>query len=373
MILRHGVDPIRLDYILCRNRSASSQCGDRTARPVAGEAGNLLPRQELGTTGLQITRIGFGAWAVGGGGYAYAWGEQDDNESIAAIRHAVESGINWIDTAAVYGLGHSEEIVRAAIEPYDTDDRPFVFTKCGVVWDPSDRAKTPWRSARPESVRRECEESLRRLGVERIDLYQVHRPPDDDVAIEDYWATMVELKAAGKVRAIGLSNHGRGLLDRAEAVGHVESLQPAFSAIHRSAAADELPWCADHGTGVVVYSPMQSGLLSGGFTRERAAELPDDDWRSRSADFAGAGLDRNLGLAAAMRPVARRHDVSVAAVAIAWTLSFPAVTAAIVGARRFQQVDAWLVAGDLILTDGDIDEIAEAIERTGAGEGPVRP
>jgi len=332
-----------------------------------------LPTRMLGTTGMEITRVGFGAWAVGGAGYAFGWGAQEDDESVAAIRHAVERGVNWIDTAAVYGLGHSEEVVARALRGLAADDRPYVFTKCGLVWDERDPEAPPRRAGDPASIRRELEASLRRLEVERIDLYQMHWPPDDGTPLEAYWETLVKLREEGKVRAVGLSNHDAAQLRAAERIGHVDSLQPPFSAIRREVAAAELEWCADHGTGVIVYSPMQSGLLTGAFTAERAAGLPADDWRSRSPDFTGEGLERNLALAEAMRPVAERHDVSVAAVAVAWTLAWRGVTGAIVGARSPRQVDGWLPAAALKLTDADLDEIARAIRDTGAGGGPERP
>lgn len=332
-----------------------------------------LPTTPLGSTGLHITRTGFGAWAIGGGGWAFAWGSQDDGDSIAAIRHAVERGINWIDTAAAYGLGHSEEIVARALRDIPRNDRPYVFTKCGLVWDEGDRAAPPRRVGDPASLRREVEASLRRLDVERIDLYQMHWPAEDGTPLEDYWGTLLELKAEGKVGAVGLSNHDVSQLEVAERIGHVDTLQPHFSAIRRDVAAAELPWCDSHGTGVIVYSPMQSGLLTGSFTVERAERLGSDDWRSRDPQFTGAALRCNLALAAALEPVARRHGTSVAAVSVAWTLAWRGVTGAIVGARSPGQVDGWRAAATLSLTDADLTEIAAAIERTGAGSGPARP
>ena len=332
-----------------------------------------LPTTPLGTTGMRITRVGFGAWAIGGGGWTFAWGNQDDTDSIAAIRHAVERGINWIDTAAVYGLGHSEEVVARALRDIPADDRPYVFTKAGLVWDEHDRTAPPRRIGDPLSIRREVEASLRRLDVERIDLYQMHWPAEDGTPLEDYWGTLLQLKDEGKVRAVGLSNHDVAQLEAAERLGHVDTLQPPFSAIRREVAAVELPWCAAHRTGVIAYSPMQSGLLTGAFNVERAARLAADDWRSRSPDFTGLGLRRNLGLADALRPIAQRHRTSVAAVAVAWTLAWPGVTGAIVGARSPAQVDGWIGAAGLELADTDLDDISAAIRRTGAGTGPVRP
>ncbi len=331
-----------------------------------------IPTAPLGLTGMAITRVGFGAWALGGGDWAFSWGPQDDDVAIAAIRHAVESGVNWIDTAAVYGLGHSEEVVGRALRDIPAADRPYVFTKGGLVWDENDRRAVARRVGAPESLRREVDASLRRLGVERIDLYQMHRPAEDGTKLEDYWRTFVELKAAGKVRAIGLSNHDAGQLERAEAIGHVDTLQPAFSAIHRDAARELLPWTTRHETGVIAYSPMASGLLTGAFSAERVTALPADDWRRRSPDFT-TNLAANLAVAEALDAVARRHGVGQPAAAVAWTLAFKGVTGAIVGARSPAQVDGWLPAAQLVLTDEDLDELAAAITASGAGEGPVRP
>ncbi len=334
---------------------------------------STLPTHAYGRTDMAITRVGFGAWAIGGADWAVGWGAQDDADSIAAIRHAVERGINWIDTAAVYGLGHSEEVVREAISIYSKDERPYVFTKCGLVWDDNDRKAMPKTIGAPDSIRRECEASLRRLGVERIDLYQMHWPAKDGTALEDYWQVLLDLKKEGKVRAVGLSNHSAEQLEAAEKLGHVDSLQPPFSAIRREVAAAELPWCAAHQTGVIVYSPMQSGLLTGTFSVARAKALPKDDWRSRNAEYSGDLLERNLTLADAMKPIAARHNTSVATVAVAWTLAWPGVTGAIVGARSPAQVDGWLDAGRVELDAQDMRDIAKAIEETGAGKGPTLP
>ena len=341
----------------------------RPSRPARGR----LPTRPLGTTGMRITPVGFGAWAIGGGGWAFAWGNQDDDASITAIQHAVREGVNWIDTAAVYGLGHSEEIVARALRGIPVGERPFVFTKCGLVWDDDEPSKPARRVGDPKSIRREAEASLRRLGVERIDLYQMHWPAEDGTPLEDYWGALLELKAEGKVVAVGLSNHNSEQLDRAEQIGHVDTLQPPFSAINRRAAEREIPWCAKHATGVIVYSPMQSGLLTGAFSSARAALLQPDDWRSRAPDFTGEGLVRNLALAEALKPIAERHGTSVAAVAVAWTLAWPGVTGAIVGARSPAQVDGWLPAASLELDETDLDDIATAIARTKSGEGPASP
>jgi len=332
-----------------------------------------LPTRPLGTSGLSITLVGFGAWAIGGGDWAFGWGPQDDDDSLAAMRHALERGINWIDTAAVYGLGHSEELVGRLLRELPAGRRPLVFTKCGLVWDERDRMKDARRILTPDSIREECDASLRRLGVERIDLYQFHWPDEIGTPVEDSWGTMVELVEAGKVRAIGVSNFDVDLLSSCERIRHVDSAQPPFSLIRRDAAAGVIPWCAAHGTGVIGYSPMQSGILTERFSAERVASLAADDWRRRSPEFQSPRLERNLALRDALRPIAKRHGTTVSAVAIAWTLAWPGVTGAIVGARSPEQVDGWIGAATLRLTDDDLDEIAQVLERTGAGRGPVRP
>ena len=332
-----------------------------------------LPKRRFGRTDMQITHVGFGAWAIGGGDWAVGWGAQDDTQSIAAIRHAVERGVNWIDTAAIYGLGHSEEVVREALKEIPRDRRPYVFTKCGLAWDENDRKAFPKQVGAPASIRRELERSLRRLGLERIDLYQMHWPAKDGTPVEEYWRTLLDLKAEGKVRAVGLSNHNLAQLEAAERVGHVDTLQPPFSAIRREFAAAELPWCREHETGVIVYSPMQAGLLTGAFTEARAKALPVDDWRSRADEFTGEKLKRNLKLADTMKAVAERHGATTASVAVAWTLAWPGVTGAIVGARAPEQIDGWIGAATLSLTRADLDEIAATIKATGAGAGPALP
>jgi aryl-alcohol dehydrogenase-like predicted oxidoreductase len=332
-----------------------------------------LPTRALGSSGLEITTVGFGAWAVGGGGWAFGWGPQDDDASLGAMRRALELGVNWIDTAAVYGLGHSEQVVGRLLRDLPADERPFVFTKCGLVWDERDRMAPPRRVLRPDSIRTEVEASLRRLGVERIDLYQFHWSDETGTPVEDSWDTMARLVEAGKVRAIGVSNFDVALLQRCEAVRHVDSLQPPFSMIRRDVAAREIPWCAEHGTGVICYSPMQSGILTDSFDATRVAALAADDWRRNASEFQRPQLDHNLALRDALRPIARRHGTTVSAVAVAWTLAWPGVTGAIVGARSPQQVEGWIGAASLELSVADLDEIAAAIERTGAGRGPARP
>jgi aryl-alcohol dehydrogenase-like predicted oxidoreductase len=292
---------------------------------------------------------------------------------MAAIRQALALGVNWIDTAAVYGLGHSEIVVGRVLHELPSDERPYVFTKCGLVWDEHNRTAAPTRSLQPESIRHECEASLRRLGVERIDLYQFHWPDETGTRVEDSWSTLLRLKEEGKVRAIGVSNFDVSLLRRCEAIHHVDSLQPPFSLIRRDTGEREIPWCAGHRTGVICYSPMQSGILTESFSPARVARMAKDDWRRRSADFQSPNLERNIALRNALDPVADRHDTTVSAVAIAWTLAWRGVTGAIVGARSADQIEGWIGAATLTLDGADLDEIAAAIARTGAGQGPQAP
>lgn len=332
-----------------------------------------LPAEKLGKDGPAITRVGLGAWAIGGGGWAFGWGPQDDAASLATMRRAAELGINWIDTAAVYGLGHSEEVVGRFLKSLSPVDRPYVFTKCGLAWDEKNRMGEIRRDLRPASIRRECEASLRRLGVESIDLYQFHWPDDTGTPVEESWGEMTRLVGEGKVRWAGVSNFDVALLGRCEALRHVDSVQPPFSAISRRIAAAELPWCAEHGTGVIAYSPMKSGILTEKWTAARVSRLGPDDWRRRAPEFQPPNIDRNLALRDALRPVAGRHGTTVASVAIAWTLAWHGVTGAIAGARSPEQIDDWIGAAGLALEREDLDEIAAAIERTGAGSGPARP
>jgi aryl-alcohol dehydrogenase-like predicted oxidoreductase len=331
-----------------------------------------LKKRALGKSGIEITTVGLGTWAIGGGGWLFGWGQQDDDASIAAIRHGVDLGINWVDTAAIYGLGHSEEVVRQAVSEIPSSQRPLIFTKCGLTADRNKPFDPPRRDLRPQTIRRECEASLQRLGVERIDLYQFHWP-DPSTPVEDSWGEMKRLIEEGKVRAGGVSNFDVPLLERCERVRHVDSLQPPFSMIRREAAADVIPWCDSHGTGVIVYSPMQSGLLTDRFTAERVSQFAQDDWRRSSPEFREPNLSRNLRLRDALRPIAKRYNTTVAAIAVAWTHSWPGVTGAIVGARSAEQVDGWIRAGEIELTRQDLDEIARAIEEAQAGSGPTRP
>lgn len=333
-----------------------------------------LPTARLGTTDFELTRVGLGAFAIGGAQWSYGWGAQDDDDSVRTILAAAERGINWVDTAAVYGRGHSEVVVGRALRQLPDGDRPLVFTKGGLIWSEDDALDTGERKVgAPASLRAEVDASLRRLGVDAIDLYQMHWPAEDGTPLEEYWATLVDLRTAGKLRAIGLSNHDVDELTRAETIGHVDSLQPPFSAIYRDAAADVIPWCASNGTGVIVYSPMQSGLLTGTFSAERSATLPSDDWRARHPDFQGEGLARNLAVAEAMTTVANSRGITTSEVAIAWVLGHAGVTAAIVGARRPEQIAGWVTAGSVNLTTAEYEIIANAINAANAGSGPALP
>ena len=317
--------------------------------------------RRLGRSDLEITRIGFGAWAIGGP-WMFGWGPQDDADSIAAIRRALDRGVNWIDTAAAYGLGHSETVVGRALADLPHDAQPYVFTKCSLVWDD---AGTVTHSLRPDSIRREVEGSLRRLQVERIDLYQVHWPRwpsspagHDPGRLEDAWATLAALQSEGKVRWIGASNFTVQDLELAESIAPVISLQPPYSLLRRDIEQDVLPWCQAHDVGVIVYSPMQSGLLSGKMTRERIAGLPEDDWRRRSRFFQEPVLTTAMELVERLRMVGQRHGGrSPGEIAIAWTLRHPAVTGAIVGARNPGQVDGIVGAADVELSDEDVREL----------------
>ncbi len=317
-----------------------------------------MKTRKLGNSDLEITPIGFGAWAIGGGDYAFGWGPQDDAESIAAMEHAVDSGINWIDTAPVYGLGHSETIVAQALQNLGSSRRPYVFTKCSLVWDESREVTHNLKSA---SIRREAEESLSRLGTDVIDLYQIHwarfspELPDDDV--EEGWQTLVDLKKEGKLRNIGVSNFNVAQLERASAIEVPTSLQPPYSAMRRDIEKEILPYCEKNNIGTIVYSPMQSGLLSGKMTRERIAAFPHDDFRSRSAEYKEPKLTASLELADRFADIGSRHGLSAAEVAIAWTLRLPSVTAAIVGIRNAKQVDGIIGAGSFRLSDTELAEI----------------
>ena len=322
-----------------------------------------MQTRKLGNSDLHITPVGYGAWAIGGSGWQFAWGSQNDNDSIAAIHRSLELGVNWIDTAAVYGLGHSEDVVARALKTW-SGPRPYVFTKCGLRWDKQGNVR---KVLSADSIQREVEDSLRRLSVDVIDLYQIHWPPDPDSAeLEEGWSTLASLQRQGKVQWIGGSNFNVHQLRRAQAMARVTSLQPQYSLIHREVEDRVLPYCLREGIGVVVYSPMASGLLTGAMTRERAAKLPKDDWRKNHPDFNEPQLSRNLALVELLREIGRAHNRSAGEVAIAWTLHNPAVTGAIVGARTARQAEGVMCAGELYLTDEEVTQIEAFFVETAA-------
>lgn len=317
-----------------------------------------MQTRRLGTSDLELTPIGIGAWAMGGSGWAFSWGPQDDRDSIAAIRTALEAGVNWIDTAAVYGYGHAEEVVARALE--GVSPRPYVFTKCGRNWN--ERGEIV-KTLRREDVRKECENSLRRLRVETIDLYQIHWPEPEE-QIEEGWETLVRLKEEGKVRWIGVSNFEVSHMERAARIAPITSNQPPYSIIQPEAEREILPYCLAHSIGVIVYAPMKSGLLTGAMTRERVAALHPEDWRRRSPYFQEPILTRALNLVELLRQIGARHGRSPGEVAIAWTLRHPAVTGAIVGMRSAAQARGVLGALEFRLSPEEIDEIAAFMART---------
>jgi aryl-alcohol dehydrogenase-like predicted oxidoreductase len=314
-----------------------------------------MQKRQLGNSDMRITPIGVGAWAIGGGGWEFGWGPQDDSKSIAAIQEALDQGINWIDTAAVYGLGHSEEVVARALQ--GKGNRPYVFTKCSLVWN---ERREIGHSLKADSIRRECEASLRRLKVDAIDLYQVHWP-DPDPEIEEGWAEMARLKKEGKVRFIGVSNFNTEQMKRAQQIAPITSLQPPYSLLAREIEDSILPYAAQHNIGVIVYSPMYSGLLSGAMTRERISKFAADDWRKRNANFEEPLLSRNLRLAGLLGDIGDRHGRTAGEVAIAWTLHNSAVTAAIVGVRNREQVSGIIGAGEFRLSHAEFSEIEAAL------------
>jgi aryl-alcohol dehydrogenase-like predicted oxidoreductase len=332
-----------------------------------------MERLRLGESGLEISSLGLGTWVFGGEGWLSSWGSQSDQVSMAVIRHAVANGINWIDTAPGYGVGHSEEVVGRALSDMHEGERPLVFTKCGVVWNIADKMEFPRLVASPRVIRRQIEESLRRLGLDHVDLYQVHWPTRDGTPYEETWATMLELKREGKTRAVGVSNYGIDALEATLAAGPVDSLQLPFSMIKREAAADLIPWCADRGVAVLAYSPLQSGLLSGALTEDRLRALDEGDWRRSDPSFIGEDGARNMALGSRVRELAARLGVTPAALSIAWVREFRGITGVILGARTPAQIDGWLAAVDLRLGEADLEEIAAAIRSTAAGGGPDRP
>jgi aryl-alcohol dehydrogenase-like predicted oxidoreductase len=316
-----------------------------------------METRKLGNSDLQITPVGFGAWAIGGSGWDFAWGHQEDDDSIAAIHRSLELGVNWIDTAAVYGIGHSEEMVAQALDTW-RGRRPYVFTKCVLRWDDQGHVTQNHTAA---SIRQECEDSLRRLQIEVIDLYQMHWPPSDNgPGLEEAWQTMAALQKEGKVRWIGVSNFNVDQLKRAEKIAKPTSLQPPYSLVRRAVDKEILPYCKQEGIGVIAYAPMASGLLTGAMTRERAAALPPDDFRSKSPEFREPRLSKNIELVERLRKAGARHGRSPGEVAIAWVLSNPAVTGAIVGARNAKQAEGVMRAGELKLSPEELTEIEGA-------------
>jgi aryl-alcohol dehydrogenase-like predicted oxidoreductase len=316
-----------------------------------------MQTKKLGNSDLNITPIGFGAWAIGGTGYEFAWGAQNDQDSIDAIYRALELGINWIDTAPGYGLGHSEEVVGQALAGW-SGEMPYVFTKCVMHWDAQGKI---FQDMSPKAIRQECEESLRRMKVDVIDLYQIHWPTDDAVETDGAWQALANLQKEGKVRWIGVSNFNVSQMQRAMAIARITSLQPFYSPIRREIETDVLPYCQQEGIGVIVYSPMHSGLLSGAMTRERAKNLPADDWRSRNAEFNEPKLSKNLALAERLRVVGARYGRSAGETSIAWTIRQPTVTGAIVGARNVKQVEGVIGAADFQLTEADLSLIEQVL------------
>ena len=341
--------------------------------PRRGRQGRNLRTRRLGRDGPELTTVGFGTWALGGP-WKFGWGAVDDGESVAAIRRAVELGVNWVDTAAVYGYGHSEEVVGRAVAPMRPGEDVYVFTKCGRSWygRPPDEIGN---DLRPESIRFECEQSLRRLGLERIDLYQFHWPDHETgTLLEESWGTMAALRDEGKVRWIGVCNFDAELLARCHAIRPVDSLQPPLSLLSRGARAALIPYARERDIGVITYSPLASGLLSGSFDHARLAALDATDFRRSSPAFQEPALSAALELVERLREIAARLGTDVAALAVAWTLAVPGVTGAIVGARRPQQVDRWVEASDLDLGEALLAEIDAALAATGAGsDAPPAP
>ena len=314
-------------------------------------ASSALSLSTLGNSDLQLTSIGFGAWAIGGGNWEFAWGPQDDNESIAAIHRALDLGINWIDTAAIYGLGHSEEMVAHALKT--TSHKPYVFTKCSMRWHDD---RSIYRSLKAASLQEELDNSLRRLGVETIDLYQIHWPnPDEE--IEEGWETLAKFQKQGKIRWIGVSNFSVDQMKRAQKIAPITSLQPPYSMLRRAIEQEILPFAKAHNIGVINYSPMVSGLLTGKMTAERVAALPADDWRKRAVEFNEPRLSKNLKLVELLREIGAGHSVAPGVVAVAWTLHHPAITAAIVGGRSAEQVDGLALALTFRLSDAEFQQI----------------
>ena len=314
-----------------------------------------MNKEQLGNSDLQLTPIGFGAWAIGGGDWAFAWGPQDDNDSIAAIHRALDLGVNWIDTAAIYGLGHSEEVVAKAVK--SASHKPYVFTKCAMVWNEKREITNSLKQ-----IRREVEDSLRRLQVDAIDLYQIHWPKPDE-EIEEGWTVMADLQREGKVRWIGVSNFNVAQMERALKIAPITSLQPPYSMLNRAVEAEILPFCKKNNIGVINYAPMHSGLLTGAMTKERVAAFPQNDFRRNAKNYQEPSLSRNLAVADLLKEIGARHNVAAGVIAIAWTLHNPAITAAIVGGRSAKQVEGTLPAATFRLTEAEYAEINAFLEK----------
>ncbi len=328
----------------------------------SGQLANMAVLKKLGNSDLEISALGVGAWAMGGGGWSFSWGKQDDADSAAAIQAAIEAGMNWIDTAAVYGLGHSEEVVGRVLK--ELPRKPYIFTKCERRWDENGKI---FPSLKADSIRKECENSLRRLNIDVIDLYQLHWP-EPDADIEEGWTEMARLKEQGKARWIGVSNFNAEQMKRAQKIAPVTSLQPPYSLLARKVEPEVLPFAKQNNIGVIVYSPMRAGLLTGKMTRERASQLPEDDWRKRDKDFQEPNLSQNLRLVDLLKKIAEAHGRTPGEVALAWALANPAVTAAIVGVRRADQVDGVKGALEFRLSPSEISEIEnfQKSEQSGA-------
>lgn len=333
---------------------------------------NTLPTRQLGTTGMEITTIGFGSLPMGGSRWVSGRGAQRSEDSLETLRRALELGINWIDTAPIYGNGLAEELIGEALEDVAPERRPLLFTKAGLVWDDDAPRAEPFRTGDPAAIRRDVEASLRRLRVDRLDVLHMHWPPQDAFTVEDYWPVFVELRQEGVVRAIGLSNHDADQLEAAERIGHVDVIQPPLSALNRSAADELIPRAAANGTGIICYAPFESGLLSGGVTPERVASLPEDDWRRGHPDFTGDRFAANMAVAAELCRIADAHAIAPSVVALAWVLAVPGVTGAIAGARTPEQTSDWASGAGFELSGAELESVAEIIERASAGAGPAR-
>ncbi len=346
----------RLPRLCLRNLAGDPTPLPASKTPMATTTAAQIELRQLGNSDLHITPIGFGAWAIGGGDWEFAWGSQEDANSMEAIERALELGINWIDTAAIYGLGHSEEVVARALK--NSSHKPFLFTKCSMKWNLEDRKI--FRALDAASVRRECEDSLRRLEVDTIDLYQIHWPDPED-KIEEAWETMAQLKEEGKVRYLGVSNFNVEQMERIVGIAPITSLQPPYSLLNQKVQPEILPYCEKNNIGVINYSPMVSGLLTGKMTAERLADMPADDWRKRSPNFNEPKLSRNLKLADLLTEIGKDHDVQTGVVAIAWTLHNPVITAAIVGARDGKQVEGTLPAATFRLSEDEYTRINDFV------------